>query len=195
MVKSSSLCPHPSNLPHPLPTYCISLLLRARTHPHWHLQTPRTRTLHHTLMRYLKSAIQTPGVREARPWVTCCRHSSTELEKGMRREFAAVLPHHNPRCSKGSHVRHRLILVANGTSMVPRRSPLAASRGKEVMCSEPRDTSSVEGSGGGPAANEAANGVMLSGIIRSVNSSCRLKSHLTELGELPRQLLPPKAFQ
>lgn len=33
---------------------------------------------------------------------------------------------------------------------------------------------------------------MLSGVIRSVNSSCRSKSHLTELGELPRQLLPTK---
>lgn len=79
--------------------------------------------------------------------------------------------------------------------MVLEHSLLTVSRGEEVTCSKPGDTSSAEGDGGDLAANEAANRAMFSGIIRSVNSSCRSKSHLTELGELPRQLLPPKVLQ
>ena len=53
-VKPSSLCPHPPILPYPLPIHCTSLLLQARTHPCWHLQTLRTLTLHHTPKRCLQ---------------------------------------------------------------------------------------------------------------------------------------------
>lgn len=92
----------------------------------------------------------------------------------MRREFAAVLPRHNPRCLEGLHVRRWLVLVANSTSVVLGWSLFTARGGKEVTCSEPGDTSSVEGDGGDATANEAANGVMLSSIISSgVISICR----------------------
>lgn len=53
----------------------------------------------------------------------------------------------------------------------------------------PGDGNYGEGKGN-PAANEAASLVLLSGIIRSANGSCRSESHLTELEKLPRQLLP-----
>ena len=113
----------------------------------------------------------------------------------MLREFAAVflvLPHHNPHCSEVLCIRCQLVSAANSTGVALGPDPLAVSRGEEVTCSEPGDTSSTEGDGGDPAANKAANRAMPSGVIRSVNSSCRSKSHLTELGELPRQLLPTK---
>jgi len=70
------------------------------------------------------------------------------------------------------------------------RSPLRVSAAK--TCHPAGNTG--EQDGGEPGANEAASGVMLSSIIRSVNSSCRSKSHLTELGKLPRQLLLSRAF-
>lgn len=65
----------------------------------------------------------------------------------------------------------------------------AVSKGEEVMCSKPGDT---EGDGRDLAANKAGNRVVLPGVIRLVQSSCRSKSHQTELGEVPRQLFPSK---
>lgn len=62
-IKPSSLCPRPPILPHPLPIYCISLLLQARTHPRQHLQTPGVLTLHHTPKRCLQR--RNPNTRSA----------------------------------------------------------------------------------------------------------------------------------
>lgn len=100
--------------------------------------------------------------------------------------------------AKPSNLRSGFFMVAVKPSSVSAGGFLVVSgarNGEEVTCSEPGDTGSMQGDGGEPAANEAASGAPLSGVIRSANSSRRLKSHRTELGQLPRQLLPPTASQ
>lgn len=77
----------------------------------------------------------------------------------MQREFApvfSVLPHHDPHCSEVLRTRCQLLSAVNSTVVALGTGLLAASGGKEVTRSEPGDTSSTEGEGGDPAANEAA---------------------------------------
>lgn len=90
---------------------------------------------------------------------------------------------------------HTMIFVAQRVcvSFAAISTGVAPWGGEKVTWSKPGDTSFTEGDGGDPAAHEAAKRAMLPGVIRSVNSSCRSESHITALGELPRQLLPTKS--
>lgn len=66
----------PSHLLYSIPIYCTSLLLQARTRPHWHVPNLVFRN---TLTRNLqKSTTQMSRVQKCEPWVT-----SKELEEGM----------------------------------------------------------------------------------------------------------------